>query len=265
MRRKRRAHAAWAALGVVVSSAVVVQLALPGVAAASLVLPATDSLVGITGGDEDPPTPPPPLAHGVLWVDDFQDGSTKGWGVGQTSPFQPRNVADGGPLGAGDHYLLMHAGGDPNAAGGRVVILNRNPLWTQDLNQRGVKQIEFDLLNLDSFFPMQLRFAFYTLGPNGFATKDPITLVSDGKWHHIVLPFSESAMTNLGTMSWADVLKQFEEVRILSSTTPSLRGDAMTADWGIDNIKVVVPEPSSVLLALIGLGGALLCRRRRCA
>ena len=264
MRSRRRAAAA---AGTILSLALAAQLMLPRGAAASPVLPPVDSLAGIAGGnDEDPAPPPPPrpsLPPGVLWVDDFEDGSTEGRVVGQQSPFQPRNVPDGGPLGAGDNYLRLHASGDPNAAGGRIVILNRNPLWTQDLNQRGVKQIEFDLLNLNSFFAMQLRFAFYTLGPNGFASTNPVTLVSDGKWHHIVLPFSESAMTNLGTMSWADVLKHFEEVRILSSAAPGLRGDAFFADWGIDNIKVVAaPEPSGIALAALAAAATLLRRRR---
>ena len=266
MRVRRRARAA---AGVIFLSAFAAGLVPPRGAAASSILPPVDSIVGIAGGnDEDPPTPPPPpppaLPPGVLWVDDFEDGSTEGWVVGQQSPFQPRNVPDGGPLGLGDNYLRLHASGDPNAPGGRIVILNRNPLWTQDLNERHVKQIEFDLLNLNSFFAMQLRFAFYTLGPNGFASTAPVTLVSDGKWHHIVLPFSESAMTNLGTMSWADVLNHFEEVRILSSATPGLRGDAVFADWGIDNIKVVAaPEPASAALVAAAAGAALLRRRRR--
>jgi hypothetical protein len=244
-----------------VSFVVVVQLMLPGAASASLLLP--PGSVVIAGDDGDPPPPPPPPPPpGVLWVDDFEDGSTEGWVVGQLSPFQPTNVPDGGPRGAGDNYLRLKAGGQADQPGSRIVVLNRNALWTQDLNSRGVRAIEMDVLNLNSFFAMQLRFAFYTLGPNGFASTNPITLVADGKWHHIVLPFTESAMTNLGTMPWADVLEHFEEVRILSSSVPSLRGDAIRADWGLDNIKVVVPEPASLGLVVIGCFYALLRRRR---
>ena len=267
MCRKCPGFAAPAAIGLVMVSFLAAQLALPGVAVASSLLPPSMSLVGIAGGDEDPPPPNPdpdpnPLPSGVLWVDDFEDGSTDGWVVGQQSPFQPR-VVDGGQRGPGDHYLRMQAGGDPNLPGGRVVVLNRNALWTQDLNQRRVKAIEFDFLALNSFTPFQLRFAFYTLGPNGFASTNPVTIVSDGKWHHVVLPFSEAAMTNLGTMAWADVLKHFEEVRILSSPTPTLRGEANFATWGFDNIKVVAaPEPSSGVIVLAGLACGLLRRRR---
>jgi hypothetical protein len=269
MCRKRPKFAAWAAIGVVVSLAFAFQLALPGVVVASSLVPASlltaSPFLLIAGGDDDgdPHPPPPPPPPGVLWVDDFEDGSTEGWVVGQTSPFQPTNVPDGGPLGAGDNYLRLKSSGLADQPGGRIVVLNRNGLWTQDFNSRGVKAIEMDVLNLNSFFPMQLRFAFYTLGPNGFASKDPVTLVADGKWHHVVLPFIESAMTNLGTMSWADVLKQFEEVRILSSSVPGLRGDAIRADWGLDNIAVVVPEPSVAGLLAVGLACALLRRRRR--
>ena len=264
MCRQCPGFAAPAAIGLVMSTFLAVQLALPGAADASSLLPPATSLVGIAGGDEDPPPKPDPnpLPPGVLWIDDFEDNSTEGWVVGQQSPFQPRVVA-GGLAGPNDHYLRMHAGGDPNLPGGRIVVLNRNPLWTQDLNERRVKAIEFDFLALNSFTPFQLRFAFYTLGPNGFASTNPVTIVSDGRWHHVVLPFSEAAMTNLGTMAWADVLKHFEEVRILSSPTPTLRGEANFADWGFDNIKVVAaPEPSAGAMMLAGLGCALLRRRR---
>ena len=267
MCRKSPGLAAPAAIRLVMLSFLAAQLALPGVAAASSLPPPPTSLVGIAGGDEEdppPPTPDPnPLPPGVLWVDDFEDGTTDGWVVGQQSPFQPR-VVSGGQRGADDHYLRMHAGGDSNLPGSRVVVLNRNPLWTQDLNSRGVKAIELDFLALNSFTPFQLRFAFYTLGPNGFASTNPVTIVSDGKWHHVVFPFTEAAMTNLGTMAWADVLKHFEEVRILSSPTPSLRGEANFADWGFDNIRVVAaPEPSAGVIVLVGVGFAMLRRRTR--
>ena len=271
MRRKCPRVAAWVATGVAVSFVLAMQWALPGVAAASSLLPASDSLVGIAGGDEDgdggggggPPKPPPFPVDGVLWNDDFEDGSVKGWVVGQTSPFQPRNVADGGPLGAGDSYLRLHSSGDNNQPGSRVVVLNRNRIWTQDLNQRGITRIEFDVLNLNSPTPLQLRFAFYSLGPNGFASTNPVLVPASPRWQHVVMPFSPSAMTNVGTMPWADVLKHFEEVRILSSATPGLRGDPIFADWGLDNIKVVVPEPSSLAVAATAAASALLRRRRR--
>lgn len=265
MYRKRQAVAASSAAGGIVSlvGLVLIVLAMPRAVAASRILP--QSVVAPAGGDEDPPPPPPPPPVGTLWVDDFEDGSTEGWHVGQQSPFQPRNVADGGPLGAGDNYLrLQSSGGDENLPGSRFVVLNRNPIWTQDLHERGIKRIEMDVLNLNSFYPLQLRFAAYTLGPNGFASKDPITLVADGKWRHVVIPFSAEAMTQLGEMTFEEVLDGFEEVRILSSSVASLRGDSVRAEVGIDNIKVVTtPEPASIASAGIALGWAILRRRRR--
>ena len=40
--------------------------------------------------------------EGQILVDDFQDGSAQGWGSGAPNPNPPINVANGGPIGAGD-------------------------------------------------------------------------------------------------------------------------------------------------------------------
>ena len=59
--------------------------------------------------------------------DTFEDGSTQGWvanllGMG-SHPAPPANVADGGPLGAGDNYLQITALGG-GGAGSRLSAIN---------------------------------------------------------------------------------------------------------------------------------------------
>ena len=71
------------------------------------------------------------------------------------------------------------------------------------------------------------------------------------------LAFSTSSYNSPETLSWV-------EVATGSSTVISIRSDALVSGQellSIDNVSVVIPEPST--LALLGLGSALLLTRRR--
>ena len=54
-------------------------------------------------------------------IDDFEDGTTAGWHVGDPAqhPAPPVNVSTGGPAGAGDAYLQLQALGG-SGAGSRL-------------------------------------------------------------------------------------------------------------------------------------------------
>jgi len=66
-------------------------------------------------------------------VDDFEDGTTAGWVVGllgAVHPAPPANVADGGPDGDGDNYLLLTSLGG-GGAGSRLAAINLTQ-WAGD-------------------------------------------------------------------------------------------------------------------------------------
>ena len=75
------------------------------------------SLIGVRSSLR-PPTGRSSLGHApfvspalaeitVGHVDDFQDGTTQHWRIGQPNPF-PKNVANAGPQGMGDHALFTY-------------------------------------------------------------------------------------------------------------------------------------------------------------
>ena len=78
-------------------------------------------------------------------IDDFEDGTTAGWHVGDPAqhPAPPVNVSTGGPAGAGDAYLQLQALGG-SGAGSRLSVLNLSQ-WTGDFT--GVPAIEMDVNN----------------------------------------------------------------------------------------------------------------------
>ncbi|HJQ79885.1 MAG TPA: hypothetical protein VJ828_08020, partial [Lacipirellulaceae bacterium] len=69
-------------------------------------------------------------------VDNFNDGTTQGWGVGSAGDF-PVNQPDLGQSGAGDHALWMATAG----AGGTVpnlLVFNVSTNWTGNWTAAGV-------------------------------------------------------------------------------------------------------------------------------
>ena len=85
-----------------------------------------------------------PHARGVVidQIDDFQDSTTQGWGIG-AGP-QPEIMTDGGPLGAGDRFTMMTA--DGSSSGGRLTVFNRSQ-WLGDYIAAGVTAVQIDLRN----------------------------------------------------------------------------------------------------------------------
>lgn len=81
-------------------------------------------------------------------IDTFEDGTTQGWTVGllgAVHPAPPANVADGGPLGAGDNYLALTSLGG-SGAGSKLVVLNPAQ-WAGDYLTLGLTTITMDLRN----------------------------------------------------------------------------------------------------------------------
>ena len=191
-------------------------------------------------------------------LDNFQDGTTMGWSEGAVSPNPPTNVANGGPLGAGDRYLQnISAGGF--GAGSRLVEFNQLQ-WTGDYSAAGVTAIEADLINLGPT-TLNVRLA---LGGGSFSTRygstTALSLPSGGSWQSVSFNLGPAWLSLIsGSESLNAVLSGVTELRILTAAAgPAWEGDAIAGILGVDNIHAV-PEPDG--LFLVGLGGAALIRR----
>jgi len=111
-------------------------------------------------------------------IDDFQEGTTAGWGVGVVSPVPPVNVASGGPDGAGDAYLELTSlgGGGP---GSRLAVDNAVQ-WAGDYIAEGITGVVLDA-DLFSANPVSLRLGL--IGPGGaFASATPVVLPAFSGW-----------------------------------------------------------------------------------
>ena len=201
-----------------------------------------------------------------LTIDDFEDGTTEGWTVGDPDahPDAPENIASGGPAGAGDAYLQIDALGG-NGPGSRLSVLNLSQ-WTGDFT--GVTAIGMDVNN---FGPddLTLRLLFVNFAdtpgpPTDVAwTVDPVFVPAGSGWNDVLFSLSlANLFAPIGTVAGA--LADVDELRLFHNPNPSFGGPgngapAVVATLGIDNIGAVtdttpIPEPSSMLLMLAGLG-----------
>jgi hypothetical protein len=199
-------------------------------------------------------------------IDDFEDGTTEGWNVGNPAvhPAPPVNISSGGPAGVDDAYLQIEAvGGD--GPGSRLSVLNLEQ-WTGDFTS--VAAIGMDVNN---FGPdeVALRLLFVNFAdapgpPTDVAwTLDPIILQSGSGWEQVLFSLSAANLfAPIGTVAGA--LADVDELRIFHNPDPFFGGPnvgapPVVATLGIDNIGVVaettpIPEPSTILLMLAGLG-----------
>jgi len=168
-------------------------------------------------------------------VDDFEDGTVMDWSEGFISPNPPVNVPTGGPNGAGDTYLENTSDGG-SLSGSRMVMFNIAQ-WTGNYNAFGIAPtITAHMANLGSNL-LLMRVAVE--GANGarYSSTDWNLIDPDAVWYEVEFEISESTMTLVeGSGSLGSTLDHVVELRILSSFTPSWRGDKVLAVLGADNI-----------------------------
>lgn len=193
-------------------------------------------------------------------LDDFEDGTLQGWGVGTSNPNPPVNAPDGGPIGAGDAYMLVTA--DISGAGGSRLVTNNSLQWAGDYLAAGVMAIAADMNNL-SDVPVTMRLALDGAGGR-FSSTLGVTLAANSGWVRVVLPIGPADLTAIGggAHSVLGTLGDLTLLRIMHAAAPGFSGDEVTGMVGMDNIKAI-PEPTTCML--VALAGLAAGRRRRSA
>ena len=198
-------------------------------------------------------------------MDDFEDGTVQAWtGSFATPPGPPVNIATGGPAGAGDNYLQVTSTG---GAGAGSKLATFNPAqWSGDYIAAGVTAIQVDMKNFSvSGADLEMRLLIPFGGGGDFTSTLSQTVPADGAWHTLTFGLTAADLVQVGGVG-SDLNTTLQGVpRILlrhQPGTPTGVGSspAIAAQLGIDNV-LAIPEPATALL--LGLGGLVLCKRRR--
>ena len=199
-------------------------------------------------------------------LDDFEDGSTQGWFVGDpTHPFPPTNISAGGPDGSDDSYLRLTSLGQPGP-GGRLAVLS-GPQWAGNYLAENITQIRMDVNNSGpSDLSLRLLFEdFGGMGPplNLALSADAVFVPANSGWQSIAFDVTSGGLIPgiFGSVSGA--LTGTDTIRIFHNPAPEFGGPnigppMVNVVLGIDNISTfsAVPEPGTYLA---GLGLAAWC------
>jgi len=170
-------------------------------------------------------------------IDDFQNGTTQGWGGSLTS-----NVADAGPNGVGDNALRV----DSN---NRVVTINSTQ-WVGDYTAAGITQVLIDVKHNSAFaLEMRLGTARGSFGINGtgdtYVSAESISVPGDNAWHSITIPILATDLVpsfanTSDPPNAAAALAGLTHLRILHNPAPNdFRGALGNVEFFLDNIQVV--------------------------
>jgi hypothetical protein len=162
------------------------------------------------------------------------------------------NVANGGPAGAGDGYMLITANGS-SGPGSRLVVRNATQ-WAGDYIAAGITAIEMDLINLginDLFLRLSFMDPLAGAPTNAAYSTDPVFVPAGSGWIRRVFPIEPSNLTlGLGDVNAA--LADATLLWLYHSPAPNYPGTlnsipAIAAGLGVDNITAV-PEPCAMML-----------------
>ena len=193
--------------------------------------------------------------------DTFENGTTQNWVVGLLGaphPAPPTNVADGGPLGAGDNFLrLSSLSGSGSSPGNRLTVLNLSQ-WAGNYATSGISEIAMDLINLG---PSDLFIRLYLENPQGAppvdqAITDAAFLPAGGGWTSTRFSIRSSDLIAL-TGDLDTLLSNVTVLRIIHGPDEAFPGPSISAILGVDNITAAdgnaIPEPSTLALLAFGL------------
>ncbi len=161
-------------------------------------------------------------------TDDFEDATTQGWSHAIPSPFDPENIATGGPAGANDNYIQMSNTGTNGSPGARHLMFNRDARWMGNYTATGIVAIRMNVRNTGAN-DLHLRVALRG-GPNvsWIATTTPVEVPVSSGWVTIEIPISVLDFTvSSGSDTVAQVLADVSsEIRILSNDGNDVSGQA---------------------------------------
>jgi hypothetical protein len=194
-------------------------------------------------------------------VDDFQSGTTAGWGGGAPTA----NVPNAGPAGTGDNAMSV------SAASGRVAIVN-SAQWTGDYSAAGVTKILLDVRHQNAFdLELRIGMAKGVVGAGGagdtYVSTVAVPVPNDGLWHRVALGLSPAdfiphTANNNPSPDAAAALANVSHFRILHNPAANFLGANGPATFFLDNIRTI-PEPTGIAMAASALGALSLSRRVR--
>jgi hypothetical protein len=173
--------------------------------------------------------------------DNFEDGTTKGWGSGGPNPNPPINISGGGPNGDDDNFLQVTSTG--GSGPGSMFISFNNSQWTGNYIAAGVTVISMHVNNFGTT-DLLLRLAFLGSGGN-FWTINAEPIPANSGW--VTANFSIQPMDLAGGNNVNNTLNNVTQLRLLHSVAGGYQGDPIVAQLGIDNITAA-PQPLPVEL-----------------
>jgi len=166
-------------------------------------------------------------------VDNFEDGTTQGWGSGIPNLTPPANITTGGPTGTDDNYLKVTSNGG-SGSGSKLVVMNSTQ-WIGDYITAGVTSVS---MNIKNFGATTLNMRIVLEGPGGnFWSVNPLVVAASSDWP--LISFSVQAANLTGGTNVNSTLSGVTEVRILHSVAGGSKGDAVVAQIGLDDITAV--------------------------
>ncbi len=201
-------------------------------------------------------------------INDFQSSTTEGWIHPRTNANQPRVESANN-----NHFLVLSAKGG-FGSGSRLLGINKSAPWNGQVDS-DVTGISMDLslpplpseVPIVTDFELSVRIAVATgSGANmtWYASTTPHTLQYTVTESIIgaAFPFNDLVQVS-GSAELTDVLNNITEVRILHATSPNFRGDAILAEFRVDNIRATsaekspIPVPAFALILLASIFASL--------